>query len=103
MFDLCLDVCINFRVLLKSSMKKAHVYKWSRYDFGGLITMLYRYASVPKELLDYKLQIQVIPFSVSRKIGSDIQYGPTFTSQEHTTEMSGYMNGCIGKRFLGTR
>lgn len=50
--------------------------------FSGLITTLCRQTDVPKETLDYMLNMYLMPFNVTNIKRSEQSFGPTMTTQE---------------------
>ncbi|KAG5581028.1 hypothetical protein H5410_051655 [Solanum commersonii] len=73
---------VNIRAVLKLAMQKAWVHKGHWYAFGGLITIMCRVASVPKENVDYMTPLFQTHMDITRTKGPDIEFGPTLTTAE---------------------
>lgn len=70
-FSLIFDMDINFGTILKSSLQKARVNHGCKYAFDSLSLLFDKQASMMEKPLDYRTNIQFIPFNVTNTKGPE--------------------------------
>lgn len=84
-------------------MRKARVHPRCKCAFGGLITELCRYASIPEDPLDYFLWIEASYYNVTNIKGLDVSAGPVLTTVERAHKYELTMGQMYGLEMLHHR